>query len=131
MSPVPGLRLWIQQNLLSLGETLHELRLQKGLSLAETDAFIDERTLEDSHPLLPRALALVTRELREKKKMSRMDLSEACSLPLGLINKVERAKAHDITVARVVRLALALEHPPGDFVEQVFEAEERLRSSAT
>ena len=109
------------------GEVMRELRLEKGLSIEEVDAFIDERMQEDSHPLLPRALALVPRELRERKKMSRAQLSEVSGLPLRLINQIERAKAHNFTLTQAVRIAMAVEHPLTDFVEQVFKVEERLK----
>jgi len=112
-----------------IGEALRELRLQKGLSLDEVDAFIDAVTEEDVNPLLPRALALVTRQSREAKKMSRVELSAASGVPLSLINKVERAKAHNATVTQVARIALALGRPPSEVLEQVFELAERLRSS--
>jgi len=104
------------------GEVLRELRLEKGLSIEEVDAFIDERMQEDTQPLLARAFSLVIRELRERKKMSRMELSEVSGLPLRLINQIERAKAHNLTLTQAVRIAMALEHPVTDFVEQVSES---------
>ena len=110
------------------GEVMRELRLEKGLSIEELDAFIDERMQEDSHPLLPRALALVTRELRERKKMSRAQLSEVSGLPLRLINRLERSKAHNLTLTQAVRIAMTLEHDVSDFVEQVFKVEEQLKA---
>ncbi|HLJ26706.1 MAG TPA: helix-turn-helix transcriptional regulator [Candidatus Angelobacter sp.] len=109
------------------GELMHKLRLQKGLSIEQVDALIDEGMQEDTQPLLPRALALVTRELREARKMSRAHLSEVSGLPLRLINRLERAKAHEITLTQVVRIAMALEHDVTDFVERVFKVEERLK----
>lgn len=66
-----------------------------------------KRTEEDRHPLLPRALSLVTRELREARKMSRGELNEVSGLPL------------------LVRIAMALNHLVTDFVEQVHKAVER------
>lgn len=110
------------------GEVMRALRLEKGLFIEEVDAFIDERMQEDTHPLLARAFSLVTRELRERKKMSRAQLSEVSGLPLHLINKIERVKAHDFTLTQAVRIAMALEHDVADFVEQVFQAEERLKT---
>ena len=108
------------------GEVLRELRLEKGLSIQEVDALVDEGMQEDTHSLLPRALSLVTRELREARKMSRVKLSEVSGLPLRLINKVERAKAREVTLTQVVRIAMALEHDVADFVEQVYKVEEQL-----
>jgi len=111
-----------------LGEVLRELRLEKGLSIEEMDALVDEGIQEDTHPLLPRALSLVTRELREARNMSRAQLSEVSGLPLRLINQLERAKANEITLIQVARIAMALDHPLVDFVEQVFKIEEQLRT---
>lgn len=110
------------------GEALRELRLKKGLSIEEVDALAAQGIEQDSHPHLPRALALVTRKLREARKMSRAQLSDASGLPLALINMVERAKAHDISLTQIVRLAMALEHAASDFVEQVYKIEEELQS---
>lgn len=110
------------------GELIRELRLEKGLSIEEVNAFIDERTQEDTHPLLARAFSLVIRELRERKKMSRAELSEVSGLPLALINKIERAKAHDLVLTQVVRIAMALGHDVSEFVEEVLKAEERLKA---
>ena len=110
------------------GEVLRELRLEKGLSIQEVDALVDEGIQEDTHPLLPRALSLVTRELREARKMSRVELSEVSGLPLRLINRLERAKGHEITLTQVVRIAMALEHPVVDFVEKVYKVEEQLKA---
>ena len=109
------------------GEILRELRLKKGLSIQEVDALVAQGIEQDSHPHLPRALALVTRKLREAREMSRAQLRDASGLPLALINKIERAKAHDISLTQVVRLAMALEQLVPDFVEQVYKVEERLR----
>ena len=110
------------------GEVLRELRQEKQLSIEEVDALVEEGMRQDRQPLLPRALALVTRQFREQRKMSRAELSDASGVPLAFINKLERAKIHDITLTQVVRLAMALEHPVADFVEQIYEAEMRLRS---
>lgn len=77
-----------------LGEVLRELRLQNGLSIDKMDAFIDALTEEDVHPPLPRALALMTKQLREAKKMSRVELSEASGVPLGLTTTRKRTQCH-------------------------------------
>lgn len=82
------------------GEIMRELRLKKGLSIEEVDALVDQGIEQDSHSHLPRALALVTRKLREARKMSRAQLSDASGLSLALINQIERAKAHDISLTQ-------------------------------
>jgi len=106
-----------------LGEKLRTLRLEKGLSIEELDALVEQGIEQDSHPLLPRALSLVSRELRETRKMSRTQLSDASGLPLALINGIERAKARDVTVTQVVRIAKALDQDVIDFIERVYKVE--------
>lgn len=110
------------------GKVMRGLRLEKGLSIEEVDALVDEGIQEDTHPLLPRAMSLVTRELREARKMSRVELSEGSGLSLRLINKVERAQAPNVTLTQVVRIAMALDHRVGDFVERVYKVEEQLKA---
>lgn len=88
-----------------LGEILRELRLKKGLSLEETDEFITQEG--DPHPLFPRALAIVAKQLREDRRMSRAYLSNASGLPLALINRIEQGKAAEITITLIVRVLSA------------------------
>jgi hypothetical protein len=113
-------------------EAVQRLLIEKGLPIEETETFLSQclsQRLQNGLPiLLLRALALVTRKLREDKKMSRLELSEASGVPLRLINMLERAKKHDIEVFRIARIALALGQPPASFLQQVFDAEKWLKS---
>jgi transcriptional regulator with XRE-family HTH domain len=109
------------------GKLVRQLRLEKGLSEEQAQAFIDEGLRNDSHPLLPRALALVVRQLREGRKMSRAQLSEVSGIPLRRINQFERAKAADISLTEIVRVAMALEQPVGEFVQKIEDSEQRLK----
>lgn len=113
-----------------LGEILRELRLSKGMSLKEVDAFFTESTRQHSHALLPRALGIVTRRLREDRKMSRVQLSDASGVPLKLINRIERGKARETTVTQLFRLAFGMNLSIRDFLEQVENLEQRLQSDA-
>jgi hypothetical protein len=58
-----------------------------------------------------------------------MELSEVSGLPLRLINKIEQAKAHNLTLTQAVRIAMALGYDVADFVEQVVKVEERLKAN--
>jgi len=109
------------------GKTIQQLRLERGLSEEEAQALLDESTRNEPHPLLPRAIALVIRQSREGKKMSRIQLSEASGVPLKRINRLERGKTADLTLTEIVRIAMALEHPVTELVEAIEEREKKLR----
>lgn len=111
----------------AFGETLRELRLQKGWSLEEADAMLQDAFQEDPDPLLARALGLVVRQLREKQKMSRVQLSAASSLPVRFISNLERGKVQNATLTQIVRISMALNHSIVDLVNQVEIRERQLK----
>ena len=57
-----------------------------------------------------------------------MQLSKISGLRVPFISRLERGKASDVTVVQIVRLAMALEQPVTDFVEQVVNKEKELSS---
>ena len=76
--------------------------------------------------MVPRALGMVVRHLREKQKMSRAQLSRASGLSVRFIGRVERGQACNATITDVVRIAFGLNHPITDFVSQVDELSKKL-----
>jgi DNA-binding Xre family transcriptional regulator len=112
----------------AFGDALREIRLAKGLPLEEVDALLQKAEREGPHPHVYRALGIVVRQLRETQKMSRVQLSEVSGLRIQFISRLERGKASDVTVVQIVRLAMALEQPVTDFVEQVVNKEKELSS---
>jgi DNA-binding Xre family transcriptional regulator len=113
-----------------LGETVRNLRLKQGLSIERVNALVDEGIRQNAHPFLPRALAIVVRQLREDRNMSRAQLSNASGLPLNLINRLERGRARRVTMTQIFRLAFAMNHGVGDFVEKVEDCEKQLQSAS-
>jgi transcriptional regulator with XRE-family HTH domain len=112
----------------AVGEALREIRLQKGLSLEEAEVLFQKANQDDSQSMAPRALGIVVRRLREKQKMSRVQLSSASGLSVRFIGTVERGRAHNGTITDVVRISFALDHPITDFVNQVDEVSKKLRA---
>ena len=100
----------------------------EGLLLEEVGALLQKAEREDPHPHAYRALGIVFRQLREKQEMSRVQLSKLSGLRVPFISRLERGKASDVTVGQIVRLAMALEQPVTDFVEQVVNKEKELSS---
>ena len=112
----------------AVGEALRQIRLEKGLSLEEADALLQKATQEDAEPVVPRALGIVVRQLREGQKMSRAQLSRASGLSVRFIGTLERGQAHHATLTDVVRISFGLNHPITDFVNQVEEVAKGLRA---
>jgi transcriptional regulator with XRE-family HTH domain len=113
----------------AIGEALREIRLEKGLSLEEANALFQKANQEDPGSMAPRALGMVVRQLREKQKMSRAQLSRASGLSARFIGRVERGRADNATITDVVRIAFGLNQPITDFVSQVDELSRSLKKS--
>jgi len=103
----------------AVGDALREIRLEKGLSLEEANALFQKANQANTGSMVLRALGMVVRQLREKQKMSRAQLSRASGLSVRFIGRVERGRADNATITDVVRIAFGLNHPIADFVSQV------------
>lgn len=112
----------------AFGEALRELRLQKGLSLEQADALLEEASQQNPYPRLYRALGIVVRQLREKQKMSRAELSSVSGLQKRFITALERGHVTSATLTQIVRLGMSFEYSVADFVEEVLKKEEELTS---
>jgi len=113
----------------AFGEALRELRLQKGLSLEEADALLQEASQQKNpYPRLYRALGIVVRQLRDKQKMSRAELSSVSGLQKRFITALERGQVTSATLTQIVRLAMSFEYSVADFVEEVLKKEQELTS---
>lgn len=112
----------------ALGETLRELRIERGLSVEEFDAMLKAEMSKHSHPFLSRALGIVVRQLREQQKMSRAQLSAASGLSVRFISNLERGKAHNATLTDIERISRGLKHPVIDLVDKVEELDKMLQS---
>jgi ribosome-binding protein aMBF1 (putative translation factor) len=110
----------------AIGDALRKLLLEKGLSVEEADAAFRKANQEDPESMVPRALGMVVRQLREKQKISRAQLSRASGLSVRFIGKVERGRAKNATITDVVRIAFGLNHPVTDFVSRVDEVSAKL-----
>ena len=110
----------------AVGEALRQIRLEKGISLDEAEAIFRKANQEDSQSMVPRALGIVVRKVREKRKMSRMQLSRASGLSARFIGILERGKAHNATITDVVRLSFGLSYPITQLVRRVEEVSKKL-----
>jgi ribosome-binding protein aMBF1 (putative translation factor) len=112
----------------AIDEALRKLLREKGLSLEEAYAALRKANEKDLKSMVPRALGIVVRQLREKKRMSRAQLSRASGLSVRFIGIVERGRAHSATITDVVRIALGLNYPVTDFVSKVDELSKKLET---
>ena len=111
----------------AFGDALRDVRIEKGLSLEQADAVFQEAVKKDLYPRLPRALGIVVRQLREKRNMSRMQLSDASGLSVRFLSSLERGKAANASLTQIVRISFGLNCPITDLVDQVVAVEEKLR----
>lgn len=112
----------------AFGDALRDVRIEKGLSLEQADAAFQESLKQDLYPRLPRALGIVVRRLREKQKMSRVQLSDASGLSVRFLSSLERGKAANASLTQIVRISFGLNCPITDLVNEVVAVEEKLRS---
>jgi transcriptional regulator with XRE-family HTH domain len=108
----------------AFGKALRELRLQKGLSVEQADALLEEASQQNLYPRLYRALGIVVRQMREKQKLSRADLSSVSGLPKRFITALERGQVTSATLTQIVRFAMSFEYSVADFVEEVLKKEQ-------
>jgi hypothetical protein len=109
---------------------LRAIRVEKGLSLEEANEVFREAMRTDARELVPRALGIAVRQLREKQDLSRVQLSRASGLPARFISNLERGKAHDATVTDIVRLSFGLGCPVVAFVNLIVGLEQKLKSKS-
>jgi DNA-binding XRE family transcriptional regulator len=112
----------------AFGKALHELRLQKDLSLEQADALLEGVAVQNLYPRLYRALGIVVRQMREKQKISRTELSRVSGLEKRFITALERGQATSATLTQIVRLAMSFEYSVAEFVEEVLKKEQELTS---
>lgn len=112
----------------AVDEALRKLLREKGLSLEESYAAYRKANQKHTPSMVPRALGNVVRQLREKKKLSRAQLSRASGLSARFIGTVERGRARNATITDVVRISFGLNHPITDFVSQVDEVSKKLEA---
>ena len=112
----------------AFGDALRDVRIEKGLSLEQADAALQESLKQDLYPRLPRALGIVVRRLREKQNMSRAQLADASGLSVRFLSALERGKAANAYLTQIVRISFGLNCPITDLVNEVVAMEEKLRS---
>ena len=66
----------------SLGNTLRELRLEKGMTLEQAEEALSEALATADYKAIYRALGLTVREARERENVSRRELSRQSGLSL-------------------------------------------------
>ena len=114
----------------AIGDALRAIRPERGLSLEEANEVFREAMRTDARELVPRALGIAVRQLREKQNLSRVQLSRASGLSARFISNLERGKAHHATVTDIVRLSFGLGCPVVEFVELIVGLEQKLKSKS-
>jgi transcriptional regulator with XRE-family HTH domain len=110
----------------ALGEALKRARLEAGLSIEEAE----ERSRVAMNGLdrkrISRALGLAIKEAREKRHVSRKELSRSTGLPLRRLITIERGLAGDMPVTEFFRISYALRMKPDELTERFEEIEKNI-----
>jgi cytoskeletal protein RodZ len=110
----------------ALGEALKRARLEAGLSIEEAE----ERSRVAMNGLdrkrISRALGLAIKEAREKRHVSRKELSRSTGLPLRRLITIERGLAGDMPVTEFFRISYALRMKPDELTERFEQIEKNI-----
>jgi transcriptional regulator with XRE-family HTH domain len=110
----------------ALGEALRKARLEAGLSIEEAE----ERSRVAMEGLdrkrISRALGLAIKEAREKRHVSRKELSRSAGLTLKRLIALERGLARDMPVTEFFRISYALKMKPDELTECFEEIEKNI-----
>jgi hypothetical protein len=111
---------------------MEQLRQKSGtdITLEEIEAQVKEKRRTDPKlRLLPRALGLRLRAVREEREMTREQLSEASNLDVRHIVLMERGTLQNILIGDVLRFCLGLKYSPAQFMEEVQAEAARLAAN--
>ena len=110
----------------ALGEALKKARLDAGLSIEEAE----ERSRIVMEGLdrkrISRALGLAIKEAREKRLVSRKELSRTAGLPLRRLIALERGLAGDMPVTEFFRISYALKMRPDELTARFEDIEKNM-----
>ncbi len=113
-------------------ELMERLRQKTGSDItpAELEQQIKERRSTDPKlRLMPKALALRLRAVREIRGMTRKQLSEAANLDVRHIVLLERGRLQNVLIGDVMRLCLGMRYSLTKFMEEVQAEAERLAAN--
>ena len=110
----------------ALGKALRKARLEAGLSIeeAEEGARVAMEGLDPKR--ISRALGLAIKEAREKRHVSRKDLSRSAGLTLKRLIALERGLAGDMPVTEFFRISYTLKMKPDELTERFEEIEKNI-----
>jgi len=111
---------------------IEQLRQSSGTNITLEEIEEQVKVKRRSDPklrLLPRALGLRLRAVREERKMTRKQLSEASNLDVRHIVLMELGKLQNILIGDVLRFCLGLKYSPSKFMDEVQAEAARLAAN--
>jgi len=94
----------------SIGKTLKDIRVQKGLSIDEAVEGVESTNIDPKQ--MSRALGLAIKQSREERSISRQELTHKTGFPLRKIIELERGLADRLPVTDFIRISYALGMSP-------------------
>jgi DNA-binding XRE family transcriptional regulator len=118
----------------AFGQTLKNIRLERGLTTDQAEALLREQIAtgdtRDRFRHIGRALGIHVRRTRESKGMTRVQLAGNSGLPVRFIISVERGKVKNGgELCHLVRLAYGLKLPLEQFFQDLSDLNDELAVS--
>jgi transcriptional regulator with XRE-family HTH domain len=110
----------------ALGEALKRARLEAGLSIEEAEERSRVAMVGLDRKRISRALGLAIKEAREKRHVSRKELSRSAGLLLKRLIAIERGLVGDVPVTEFFRISYALRMKPDELTERFEEIEKNI-----
>ncbi len=110
----------------ALGETLREIRIERGFSLKEAAAGARAAMAARDYKRSFRALGLAINEAREQRHVSRRQLSRSAGLALRNLILIERGLAGDLPITDFFRISYALKMRAELLVQRYEEIEQNM-----
>jgi transcriptional regulator with XRE-family HTH domain len=110
----------------ALGEALKQARLEAGLSIEEAEERLRIEMEGLDHKRMARAMG---RAIREKRHLSRKELSSKAGLPLGRLIALERGSTENFFATEFFRISYAMKMRPHELAECYEEIDKNPASS--
>jgi transcriptional regulator with XRE-family HTH domain len=113
----------------ALGEALRQARLEAGLSIEEAEERLRVEMEGLDYKRMARAMGRAIKEAREKRHLSRKELSSKAGLPLGRLIALERGSTENFFATEFFRISYAMKMRPHELAECYEEIDKNSVSS--
>jgi len=113
----------------ALGEALKQARLEAGLPIEEAEERLRMEMEGLDYKRMARAMGRAIKEAREKRHLSRKELSSKAGLPFGRLIALERGSTENFFATESFRISYAMKMRPHELAECYEEIDKNSVSS--